>query len=285
MLESELDQALVFAEALARECGELIRQAFFKDWPFRTAPVGGYHTAYDVKKRTDPVTETDRAVEELCRRRILERYGTGHRVLGEEGFDGRPESLQVKDSDPPTWAIDPIDGTANFVHHIPLCAVSIALITEGQARLGVVYNPIMEEMFVARRSRGAFLNGKPIFCSGVSELPDACIATEYGSDRSASKVAMMLEMVRSILENGTQAVRSTGSAALNMAFVACGRFDVVTEWGPYTWDLAAGQVLVEEAGGVCLLPNGAQFILDGRGILAANRYLAEKLRFQAYAFA
>lgn len=285
MQETELELAFDFAEKLARECGELIREAFYRGWPFRTPPAGGHTTPYNVKKRTDPVTDTDRAVEELCRVRILERYSTRHRVLGEEGYDGRPESLRVKSSDPPTWAIDPIDGTANFVHHIPMCAVSIALITEGVVRLGVVYNPIMEEMFTARRGHGAYLNGKRIFCSGVSELADACVATEYGSDRSPSKIQTMLEMVRSILESGTQAVRSTGSAALNMAYVACGRFDVVTEWGPYTWDLAAGEVLVEEAGGMCLLPNGAQFVLDGRGILATNRYLAERLRFQAYAFA
>jgi myo-inositol-1(or 4)-monophosphatase len=285
MLDTEVEVALDFSERLARECGKLIREAFYQDWPFRTPPAGGHIAQYDVKKRTDPVTATDRAVEELCRKRISERYGNTHRVLGEEGYDGRPESLHVRASDPPTWAIDPIDGTANFVHHIPMCAISIALIIGGTVRLGVVYNPIIDELFSARRGHGTYLNGKRVFCSGVSELADACVVTEYGSDRSPSKIQIMMEMVRSILENGTQALRSTGSAALNMAYVACGRFDVVTEWGPYTWDLAAGQVLVEEAGGVCLLPNGAQFVLDGRGILAANRYLAEQLRFQAYSFA
>ncbi|KAK4536303.1 hypothetical protein CDCA_CDCA08G2328 [Cyanidium caldarium] len=266
---------------IAREAGEMIRRGFHKNWPYRT-PFAAASTAseYDVKQRTDPVTDTDRAVEAHITRRLRATQPPSHRILGEESYDGRVESLHLTADSPPTWCIDPIDGTANFVHHIPHCAVSIGLAVGGRPQLGVIYNPILDEMFTARVGGGAYLNGGRIYCSGVQQLPDACVVTEHGSDRSQAKVDLMVEMVRAILRSDVQAVRCTGSAALNLAYVACGRFDVYVEWGPYPWDIAAGKVIVEEAGGVCLMPHGAPFVLHGRGILATNRFLVQRLRFR-----
>jgi len=220
---------------------------------------------------TDPVTETDREVEAFVFNTIRSKY-SDHVLIGEESSTG-----SVALTDAPTWICDPIDGTANFVHRFPFCCVSIAFARNGQIQLGVVYNPILNEMFYASRGGGAFLNDTAINVSNVSRLHDAAVATEFGSNRDSPKVESMLENLRAVLQQEAQAVRSLGSAALNMCYVAAGRLDLYYEYGPFIWDVAAASCIVEESGGVVLHPTGAAFGLTDRAVLVANPALAKEL--------
>lgn len=207
---------LSFAEGVAREAGAMIRKAF-------AAPTGGGD--YDRKSALDPVTETDRAVERMVFGRIRQRF-PGHALIGEESAAG------VEWTGAATWIVDPIDGTANFVHRIPLCAVSIAFTYERSVKVGVIYNPLLDEMFSATHLTPSTLNGVTIHVSQIRALHSACVATECGSDRTASKVDEVLRDLRDTLVSGAMCVRMMGSCALNLAHVACGRVDVYHETGP-----------------------------------------------------
>jgi fructose-1,6-bisphosphatase/inositol monophosphatase family enzyme len=162
----------------------------------------------------------------------------------------------------------PIDGTANFVHRIPQVCVSIGLTMNKEPVVGVVYNPIMDELYTATKHHAASLNGTPIRVSAVSELSSACVMVEYGSNRAPEKVELMLTNLRSLLTNDVQCVRATGSCALSMCYVACGRVDSYSEYGPFAWDMAAGAIILRRAGGVLKGAAGDAFSLTGRSLLA-----------------
>lgn len=166
------------------------------------------------------------------------------------------------------------------VHRIPMCAVSIGFTVARQLVVGVVYNPILDELFSASHMTQTQLNGRPVSVSKVSRLNEACFATECGSDRSQAKVSSVLTNLRAVLENNAQCIRMMGSCALNMANIACGRADVFYERGPYAWDMAAGALLIRQAGGVVLgggLGVGGDFDLTGRCVLAFTPTLGAEL--------
>ncbi|CAL7935342.1 unnamed protein product [Xylocopa violacea] len=221
----------------------------------------------------DLVTEWDQKVEKLLIDGISSKF-PDHKFIGEEGTSlGNKAEL----TNAPTWIIDPIDGTMNFVHAFPHTCISIALLVNKITEIGVVYNPISEQLFTARRGQGAFLNGAPINVSDVKELSKALLMMEMGTSRDPEKIKVVLENTNKLITK-VQGTRSLGSAALNMCMVALGGADADFEFGIHSWDVAAGELIVKEAGGVCIDPAGGPFDLNSRRVLCASTMeLAQEL--------
>jgi len=218
----------------------------------------------DVREKShvgDLVTEADGASEEA----VLERLQTAfpdHAVLCEESGLHQVENAEY------LWAVDPLDGTTNYTHQLPLAAVSIALLHKGEPIVGVVYNPFMEELFSAVKGEGAILNGEKIRVSATSELSKSLLATGFAYDRQESADNNYREFC--YLTGLTQGVRRLGSAALDLAFVAAGRYDGFWERGLNLWDIAAGALLVQEAGGRISSYENSSVDLNSGRILASN---------------
>ncbi|MEW5314595.1 MAG: hypothetical protein WDW38_006078 [Sanguina aurantia] len=198
-----------------------------------------------------------------------------HLFIGEEGSAEQGFASELTDE--PTWMCDPLDGTTNFVHSFPFVCVSIALVIKKKVVVGVVYNPVMKELFTAVTGRGATLNGNPISCSNATSLGSALLATEVGTSRSTPTLDATFTRVRT-LTSAMRAVRCCGSCALNLCGVACGRLDAFYEVGfGGCWDAAAGALIVVEAGGAVSDTNGAELDVMGRRVLASNKVLAPAL--------
>ncbi len=200
-----------------------------------------FRTVVDVRHKgvVNLVTEVDLAVEELVVS-VLHREFPDHAILAEENH---AEAARA----PLTWIIDPLDGTTNFAHGFPLFAVSIGLEVEGELEFGVVYNPILQELFTARRGCGARLNGEGIHVSGVSDLDDSLLATGFPYDIRTSKENNLEYFAEFALRS--RAVRRGGSAAMDLCYVAAGVFEGFWEIKLHPWDCAAGYLVVREAGG------------------------------------
>lgn len=166
------------------------------------------------------------------------------------------------------WVIDPLDGTTNFAHQYPVLAVSIGLFHNGSPLLALVYNPISKELFEAEKGKGAYLNGNKIAVSNVNELTKALLATGFAYDRLKTPETNYREFTH--FTNMTQGVRRAGSAALDLAFVACGRLDGYWERGIQAWDMAAGMLLVTEAGGEVTNYDGSPVDIYSGRIVASN---------------
>ena len=242
-MTSELEAAL----SAARRAGEVLRAAF------------GTEHSITYKGEVDLLTEIDEQAERLIREELLGTFPT-YGMLAEEGGELTGEE-DVR------WIVDPLDGTTNYAHQLPIFCVSIALERSGEVILGVVHDPMGEETFVAERGRGATLNGEPIEVSDTNELIRALIATGFPYDRAEMPDALEL-FGRSAAT--TQGMRRLGSAALDLCYVASGRIDGYYERGIWPWDLAAGSVIVEEAGGNLTNYRGDVLDLDGREIVASN---------------
>jgi myo-inositol-1(or 4)-monophosphatase len=218
----------------------------------------------DFKGAIDLVTDVDRASEELISAAILGRFPK-HRFVGEESTflaGDVPEGTELY-----SWLVDPLDGTTNYAHRYPHFAVSIALEHAGQVILGVVYDPMRDELFLAERGEGATLNGNPIQVSAIDSLARSLLGTGFAYDPEERR-----ENAR--IWNGflslAQGVRRDGSAALNLCYVACGRLDGFWERPLNAWDMAAGALIIEEAGGVVTGFGGTPFGPYRREIVAAN---------------
>ncbi len=239
---------------IARRAGAILRANF------------GHPGRIDYKGGIDLVTDTDRASEALVRAELARRF-PGHAWLGEESGAG---AAAPADGAAPEfrWVVDPLDGTTNFAHGYPFFAVSIALEERGERALGVVYDPMRDECFAAARGRGAWLNGVPIAVSGVDRMDRALGATGFPYDvheRPADTLALFAPFLSRL-----QGVRRDGSAALNLAYVACGRFDLFWESKLHAWDVAAAALLVEEAGGRISDFGGGNMPADGFEVAASN---------------
>jgi myo-inositol-1(or 4)-monophosphatase len=214
----------------------------------------------EFKGIVDPVTKVDRAAEDAIRSLLAaERPGDG--VLGEErggaGWtDGR------------VWIVDPLDGTVNFLHGLAQVAVSVALWENGAPRVGVVADAIGGEEFAATAGGGARLDGRPIRVSGVTDVGSALVATGFPYDRRERSAELAAVLAKVLAE--AQGIRRLGSAALDLCFVACGRFDAYWESRLQPWDTAAGLLVVKEAGGRVTDLSGADHTPDAAGILASN---------------
>lgn len=222
----------------------------------------------------DLVTDTDKKCEHLITTRLLTAF-PDHKLIGEEGSaaQGYTEDL----TDEPTWMIDPVDGTTNFVHRFPFSCVSIALVINKQPVVGVVFNPILNELFYAVKGGGAFLNNSPIHSSETKELKAAVFATEIGTRRDAAFIEACFSRMKA-LSSQCRSVRCCGSCALNLCSVAMGRLDAYYELGlGGCWDMAAGALILTEAGGQVLDPAGGQFDMMSRRVLGTNGYLGESV--------
>jgi len=219
------------------------------------------------KGECDLVTEVDRGCEELIVAAIQVRY-PDHDILAEENvYTPRNSSHR--------WVIDPLDGTTNYAHGFPWFAVSIALEIDGLVQVGVVFHTMMNELFTAIRGAGAFLNGEPIHVSSRAPLKSTLLATGFPYDKSSDNENNFVNFEKFQME--ARAVRRAGSAALDLAYVAAGRFDGFWECKLKPWDVAAGTLLVEEAGGRVTDHSGGPYSIQHHRILASNGLIHEEM--------
>ena len=211
------------------------------------------------KQQNDFVSEVDRAAEQAIIETILEAYPT-HSILAEESGSKGDSEFQ--------WIIDPLDGTTNFLHGFPQYAISIALRHNGQITQGVIYDPVANDLFTATRGVGAFLNDRRICVSKRLYLQDALIGTGFPY-REFQHLDTYMAMLKDMLPR-CAGVRRPGAAALDLAYVACGRFDGFFELGLSPWDIAAGVLLVQESGGLAADVAGNENYLETGNVLAGN---------------
>ena len=194
--------------------------------------------AFELKGEHDLVTAADRASEKLVIQRLKQRFPE-HGIYAEEGGRAALEA-------PLRWYIDPLDGTTNFAHGYPMWNVTLALAKNEEVIAGVVYDPLNRELFAAERGAGARLNGAPIHVSKAPNLNESLVSTGFPSRRRHQNVNIHFYYQLAMLTHG---VRRSGSAAIDLAYTACGRIEAFWEFGLNPWDMAAGTLLVEEAGG------------------------------------
>ena len=241
----------------AREAGQFLKRSVGK--VFQVERKGG--------QETNLVTEIDKKSEELIITRIKNRY-PHHDFLGEESGSHKATS-EYK------WIIDPLDGTTNFTHGLPIFSVSIGLEHQGQIILGVVYDPNSEELFTAEKGTGAFLNGKRMHVSGKSKLIESLIVTGFPYNVRENPFNAVQHFTNFLLE--AQAVRRLGSAALDLCYVAAGRFEGFWEVTLNPWDMAAGVLFVEEAGGKFTDFKGFPSTVYNKNVLATNGFVHEQM--------
>jgi myo-inositol-1(or 4)-monophosphatase len=239
---------------IAREAGSVLMEHFRR------------RVQIEYKGDVDLVTVADRQSEELIVGRIRERWPQ-HNILGEEG-------TRTEQGSDYRWYIDPLDGTTNFAHSYPVFCVSLALEFRDERIAGVIYDPTRDELFSAEKGSGSFLNGQRAQVSQVSNLAECLIATGFPSHKRHKNPNIHFYHQLTLRTHG---VRRAGSAALDLANVACGRFDGFWEFNLNAWDTAAGVLLVEEAGGRVSGFDGQPFRIDSRETLASNGLVHQDL--------
>ncbi|MGL4367748.1 MAG: inositol monophosphatase family protein [Brevinemataceae bacterium] len=242
----DYNQYLSTALELAKNIAPIFREGFFRD------------NDVEWKTESDPVTEYDRRIEELTQTYILSKYPE-HLILGEEY--GLCKDMQTDFQ----WIVDPIDGTINYIRGIPFTAYSLALMYQNEVIVAVIYNPIIDEFFWATKDNGAFLNGKKIHISSCNKLKKGYLSMGAYKKRYFSYFERLVPAF--------QSVRSTGSAALALAYVAAGRIDAALYFHLAPWDMAAGFLLIKEAGGIATNIGSTSFSIKEPSILAANSYI------------
>jgi myo-inositol-1(or 4)-monophosphatase len=242
------------AVEIAREAGALLANYFER------------RVAFELKGEFDLVTEADRASEKLVVERLRAHF-PAHGIVAEEG-GGHTSPSEFR------WYVDPLDGTTNFAHSFPLFNVTLALEQAGEMIVGVVFDPIRQEMFTAERGSGAYLNNRRMRVSKAARLDDALLSTGFPSRRRHLNLNIHFYHQ---LAMATHGVRRTGSAAIDLAWVACGRLDGFWEFGLNPWDMAAGRLLVTEAGGQVSDMKGGPHSFDSPHLLADNGLLHGEL--------
>lgn len=245
------------AEAIAREAGALVASRYERGAAAREK--GHAH---------DLVTEVDLASEALIVGRLRERF-PDHRVVAEEGGGTGAGDGGV------TWVVDPLDGTNNFAHGVPIFCVTLAALVDGVPVAGATFDPLRGELFSAARGHGAWLGGRRLAVSERSALDQAIVVTGFPYDKSSNPDNNLAEVVAVVPH--VRGFRRTGSAALDLAWVAAGRFEAYWERGTQAWDVAAGVLLVEEAGGRVTDLDGAPANVDGGRFLASNGRIHDAL--------
>jgi len=224
----------------------------------------------------DLVTEVDKGVEQMIKRLVLTHY-PDHTFLGEEsveaGASAAAAALKEARESEYMWIVDPVDGTTNFVHGFPFYCVSIALVIRGEISVGVIYDPVRDEMFVAEKGKGAYMHGVPTSVTGEKNLSDSLIAMGFPPDREFAQPVNMAGL-QSLLPQ-IRGIRAGGSAALHLAYVAAGRVDGYWEVGLSPWDCAAGVLLVQESGGKVSDTLGRPYDIGTRHIVASNGHIHE----------
>jgi len=248
-----LSSHLETAVEIAREASDLVRD-------FASQKIG-----FELKGEHDLVTAADRASEKLIVERLRAHFPT-HAIVAEEG-GGQAGSSDFR------WYVDPLDGTTNFAHSFPVYNVTLALEQAGELVAGVTADPTRNEIFTAERGSGAFLNGEKIHVSKVNRLEDALVVTGFPSRRRHQNLNIHFFYQLSMMSHG---VRRPGAAALDLAYVACGRLDMFWEFSLNPWDIAAGVLLIREAGGLCTDMRGEPLDIRGQHILADNGLLHDE---------
>jgi myo-inositol-1(or 4)-monophosphatase len=248
---------LNIAVRAARRAGSIINRAALEGGPLEVRS----------KRAHDYVTQVDRAAEEAIIEIVRKAY-PDHAFLAEEsGTTGGAADYR--------WIIDPVDGTTNFIHGFPQYCVSIAVEHRGALALAVVYDPLKNELFTASKGRGAFLNDRRIRVSKCTRLQDALVGTGFPF-KEVSRLDLYMRQLRSFMETSA-GVRRAGAAALDLAYVACGRLDAFWELGLSPWDMAAGALLIQEAGGLVGDLTGEHQFLESGDICAATPKLFSAL--------
>ena len=251
----DLNQAHDVALAAARRGGEILMEKFTR--LERVARKGS----------VDLVTEADLASEAAIVTLIHEAF-PDHAIIAEEGDHAGPPSAH-------RWVIDPLDGTTNYVHGLPIFAVSIAYQVAAQTQVGIVLNPAQQEEYVAVKGQGATLNGEPLKVSKVSRLAEALLVTGFPYARDAL-FHRSFDLFRALYER-CQGIRRLGAAALDFCYVAAGRFECFYEFGLKSWDVAAGDLICREAGGRTSDWRGQPMPFSGSRIVASNGLVHEEL--------
>lgn len=220
-----------------------------------------------MKQASDFVTRVDKDSEQIIIKTIKNSF-PDHSFLAEE-------SGKESDSEHYRWIIDPLDGTTNYIHGYPMFSVSIALEYKGEIILGVIFDPLRNEIYTAEKGRGAFLNGKPVKVSSVSSLKNSLITTGFPF-RKKEMIDMYLKLFRNIFYKVSD-IRRAGSAALDLAHLACGRCDGFFEIGLSPWDIAAGSLLIKEAGGVVTDFGGEEDYLLTGNVVAGSPALHKEI--------
>ena len=243
------------AVEIAREAGSLAANYFERRVPFET------------KGEFDLVTEADRASEKLIVER-LRSYFPSHSIMAEEG-GGHESGSEYR------WFVDPLDGTTNFAHSFPVFNVTLGLERAGELIAGVVYDPLRNEMFTAERGAGAYLNNRRIHVSAVKRITDSLASTGFPSRKRHHNINIHFYYQLAMASHG---VRRTGSAAIDLAYVAAGRLDFFWEFGLKPWDMAAGSLLVQEAGGrVSTMAGEVHSVTASDHLLADNGWLHDEV--------
>ncbi|HHL40616.1 MAG TPA: inositol monophosphatase [Deltaproteobacteria bacterium] len=224
-----------------------------------------HHVEY--KGEVDLVTEMDRAAEDLIVEMLRSRF-PDHGILTEERAEMPSQSGE-------RWIVDPLDGTTNYAHGFPVFCVSIAFERNGDVCLGAVYCPTLDELFTAEKGRGALLNGSPIAVSTVDSLERALLATGFPYDLRTSRENNIDHFKHFAMRS--QAIRRAGSAALDLCYTACGRFDGFWEFKLHPWDTAAGVLVVREAGGTVTALDGSPFVMENGEVVASNRRIHNEM--------
>jgi myo-inositol-1(or 4)-monophosphatase len=248
--------ALAFAMATARDAGAILRERF------------GVNRTIEFKGVVDLVTDADRAAEQLVAARLRQSF-PDHRVVGEEGI-----ASATGDESGYVWVVDPLDGTTNYAHSYPHFGVSIALAHGNDVLVGVIYDPMRDELFAAERDRGATLNGAPIHVTAETELIRTLVATGFAYDLSLRDAQLE---IWGRMQGVTRGIRRDGAAALDLAWTAAGRLDGFWEDPLQPWDMAAGSLLVTEAGGRISGYRNAPYNPFGTGVVATNGRIHEAM--------
>jgi myo-inositol-1(or 4)-monophosphatase len=254
-----LQERLALAESAARRAGAVLRAAY--DQPVSITNKGA----------VDLVTQADRDAEDLIIEALHDAV-PDDTILAEEGGETQSGRNGL------TWIVDPLDGTTNFAHGFPVFAVSIGLRTAEEVLLGVIYDPLRDECFTAAKDQGAALNNQPIHVSRVSALSNALLATGFPYDRHEAEDNNSLAFA--VFLRRAQGIRRAGAAALDIAYVACGRVDAYWELRWQQWDVGAGVVIVREAGGTVSDYEGVpgdDHVLAGRRLIASNGLIHEEV--------
>ena len=250
-----MSQYLQDLEPIARDAGALLMTYFDRQ------------IKIEYKGDADLVTAADRASEKLIVERLQARWPQ-HGIVGEEGTRSDMEADY-------RWYVDPLDGTTNFAHGYPVFCVSIALARkDDQLEVGVLYDPTRDELFAAERGQGATLNGKPLHVSKTPRLAESILGTGFPSHKRHQNPNIHFYQQLTLRSHG---VRRAGSAALDLANVAAGRYDGFWEFNLNPWDTAAGVLIVQEAGGMVTRFDGTPFRLDSREVLATNALIHEEV--------
>jgi len=258
-IELLLEQYFDTCYQLVKECGVIINDAI--------------HKAKNVQTKSsdiDLVTETDQEVEKRLISGLKRKFPT-HKFIGEESASASTERNKLTSD--PTWIIDPVDGTTNFVHGFPLVCISVGLLIDKVPVIGIIYNPVLDQMFTAKKGKGSFMNGQKINVSRQTEISNSLICTETGSNKDPEWCRVVLNNLANLI-GAVQGLRAVGTAAWAICQVAAGSLDGFCHFGLHCWDTAAGQVIVTEAGGIMMDYGGGPFDLMSRRVICAS---SEKL--------